>query len=196
MLRLSVYADKHHQSFAPINIIHLVEMRLLWLLPVLFFLVRRFGRHRIPFSIAPEKQRYSFKPSVRHRQLQSDPFHGAGNWGKPGNPIYSEHFFKSGHNRLSALGTIPPPECVSNILLFPATPDPERFHSASCPFCGAPWADVHHLAWVCKKIPGVTPLEEPKKEEWEAGLRSEEADKQRLLVGRAGVVIDAIGALD
>ncbi|KAG0415802.1 hypothetical protein HPB47_007024 [Ixodes persulcatus] len=73
---------------------------------------------------------------------------------------------------------------------------PERFHSASCPFCGAPWADVHHLAWVCKKIPGLTPLEEPKKEEWEAGLRSEEADKQKLLVGRAGVVIDAIGALD
>ncbi|KAG0434799.1 hypothetical protein HPB47_018878 [Ixodes persulcatus] len=28
MLRLSVYADKHHQSFAPINIIHNVEMRL------------------------------------------------------------------------------------------------------------------------------------------------------------------------
>ncbi|KAG0414916.1 hypothetical protein HPB47_007914 [Ixodes persulcatus] len=27
MLRLSVYADKHHQSFAPINIIHHVEMR-------------------------------------------------------------------------------------------------------------------------------------------------------------------------
>ncbi|KAG0438727.1 hypothetical protein HPB47_016908 [Ixodes persulcatus] len=73
---------------------------------------------------------------------------------------------------------------------------PERFHSASCLFCGAPWADVHHLAWVCKKIPGLTPLEEPKKEEWEAGLRSEEADKQKLLVGRAGVVIDAIGALD
>ncbi|KAG0445462.1 hypothetical protein HPB47_014893 [Ixodes persulcatus] len=73
---------------------------------------------------------------------------------------------------------------------------PERFHSASCLFCGAPWADVHHLAWVCKKIPGLTPLEEPKKEEWEAGLRSEEADKQKLLVGRAGEVIHAIGALD
>ncbi|KAG0441888.1 hypothetical protein HPB47_015824 [Ixodes persulcatus] len=28
MLRLSVYADKHHQSFAPINIIHHVEMRM------------------------------------------------------------------------------------------------------------------------------------------------------------------------
>ncbi|KAG0428557.1 hypothetical protein HPB47_024480 [Ixodes persulcatus] len=27
MVRLSVYADKHHQSFAPINIIHHVEMR-------------------------------------------------------------------------------------------------------------------------------------------------------------------------
>ncbi|KAM7313301.1 ralA-binding protein 1 isoform X2 [Ixodes scapularis] len=27
MLRLSVYADKHHQSFAPKNIIHHVEMR-------------------------------------------------------------------------------------------------------------------------------------------------------------------------
>ncbi|KAG0425474.1 hypothetical protein HPB47_027363 [Ixodes persulcatus] len=40
---------------------------------------------------------------------------------------------------------------------------PERFHSASCLFCGAPCADVHHLAWVCKKIPGLTPLEEPKK---------------------------------
>ncbi|KAG0424296.1 hypothetical protein HPB47_028493 [Ixodes persulcatus] len=28
MLRLSVYADKHHQSVAPINIIHHVEMRM------------------------------------------------------------------------------------------------------------------------------------------------------------------------
>ncbi|KAG0416011.1 hypothetical protein HPB47_006826 [Ixodes persulcatus] len=27
MLRLGVYADKHHQSFAPSNIIHHVEMR-------------------------------------------------------------------------------------------------------------------------------------------------------------------------
>ncbi|KAG0424671.1 hypothetical protein HPB47_028132 [Ixodes persulcatus] len=27
MLRLSVYADKHHHSFATINIIHHVEMR-------------------------------------------------------------------------------------------------------------------------------------------------------------------------
>ena len=34
MLRLSVYADKHHQSFAPINIIHHVEM------PSIVFLVK------------------------------------------------------------------------------------------------------------------------------------------------------------
>ncbi|KAG0416753.1 hypothetical protein HPB47_006159 [Ixodes persulcatus] len=34
-LRLSVYADKHHQSFAPINIIHHVEMRHFWSLAVL-----------------------------------------------------------------------------------------------------------------------------------------------------------------
>ncbi|KAG0410694.1 hypothetical protein HPB47_012178 [Ixodes persulcatus] len=35
MLRLSVYADKHHQSFAPINIIHHMEMR--WPIPVFPF---------------------------------------------------------------------------------------------------------------------------------------------------------------
>ncbi|KAG0418463.1 hypothetical protein HPB47_004811 [Ixodes persulcatus] len=34
MLRLGVYADKHHQSFAPNNIIHHVEMRLLFRAPM------------------------------------------------------------------------------------------------------------------------------------------------------------------
>ncbi|KAG0445600.1 hypothetical protein HPB47_013560 [Ixodes persulcatus] len=78
---------------------------------------------------------------------------------------------------------------------------PERFHSASCLFCGAPCADVHHLAWVCKKIPGLTPLEEPKKKtELRVSRRSRTPPFALLpfsrLWGRAGVVIDAIGALD
>ncbi|KAG0438487.1 hypothetical protein HPB47_016994 [Ixodes persulcatus] len=34
MLRLSVYADKHHQSFAPINIIHHVEMQSIFILDI------------------------------------------------------------------------------------------------------------------------------------------------------------------
>ncbi|KAG0423154.1 hypothetical protein HPB47_001062, partial [Ixodes persulcatus] len=42
-LRLSVYADKHHQSFAPINIIHHVEMRSIFLFVVALDLFRGWG---------------------------------------------------------------------------------------------------------------------------------------------------------
>ncbi|KAM7295141.1 hypothetical protein ISCGN_024646 [Ixodes scapularis] len=73
---------------------------------------------------------------------------------------------------------------------------PDRYTTGACPFCGDPWADVHHITWKCKKIPGLAPLVEPSTQEWEAGLQSEVIDVQKLLVTRALHAQIAIGALE
>ncbi|KAG0427162.1 hypothetical protein HPB47_025836 [Ixodes persulcatus] len=72
---------------------------------------------------------------------------------------------------------------------------PRPVHYESLPFCGDPWADVHHVTWKCKKIPGLAPLVEPSTQEWEAGLQSDVSDVQKLLVTRALHAQAAIGAL-
>ncbi|KAG0419935.1 hypothetical protein HPB47_003783 [Ixodes persulcatus] len=71
---------------------------------------------------------------------------------------------------------------------------PERYATADCPFCGEPWVDVYHVVWACKNLPGLAPVEEPKLEEWEAGLKCATASEQRLLVARALRVHSALGA--
>ncbi|KAG0443239.1 hypothetical protein HPB47_015141 [Ixodes persulcatus] len=73
---------------------------------------------------------------------------------------------------------------------------PDRYTTGACPFCGDPWADVHHVTWKCKKIPGLAPLVEPSTQEWEAGLQSDVIDVQKLLVTRALHAQAAIGALE
>ncbi|KAM7293896.1 hypothetical protein ISCGN_023471 [Ixodes scapularis] len=73
---------------------------------------------------------------------------------------------------------------------------PDRYTTGACPFCGDPSADVHHITWECKKIPGLAPLVEPSTQEWEAGLQSEVIDVQKLLVTRALHAQTAIGALE
>lgn len=71
---------------------------------------------------------------------------------------------------------------------------PERYATADCPFCGEPWVGVYHVVWACKNLPGLAPVEEPKLEEWEAGLKYATASEQRLLVARALRVHSALGA--
>ncbi|XP_042145693.1 uncharacterized protein LOC120841033 [Ixodes scapularis] len=71
---------------------------------------------------------------------------------------------------------------------------PERYATADCPFCGEPWVDVYHVVWACKNLPGLAPVEEPKLEEWEAGLKYATASEQRVLVARALRVHSALGA--
>ncbi|KAG0430605.1 hypothetical protein HPB47_022543, partial [Ixodes persulcatus] len=73
---------------------------------------------------------------------------------------------------------------------------PDRYTTGACPFCGDPWADVHHVTWKCKKIPGLAPLVEPSTQEWEAGLQSDVIDVQKLLVTRALHAEASIGALE
>ncbi|KAG0416725.1 hypothetical protein HPB47_006171 [Ixodes persulcatus] len=73
---------------------------------------------------------------------------------------------------------------------------PNRYTTGACPFCGDPWADVHHVTWKCKKIPGLAPLVEPSNQEWEAGLQSDVIDVQKLLVTRTLHAQAAIGALE
>lgn len=71
---------------------------------------------------------------------------------------------------------------------------PERYTTADCPFCGTHRADIYHMAWLCKEVPGLAPMEEPTVQEWEAGLRCEAASTQQRLVARALQVQAATGA--